>query len=383
MADGTKSAGGVLGNLPPWPRKPANNSVIAAEQAYRKRSGLPLLTEEDMAALRAGEPMPWEKGDGAPTGAAPAATAAAPPAPAQAAPAASAPVTAPPAAATASAGMTDQVKALLASYPKWSKSAVAAEQARRKRTGQPVLSDAEVSALLGEAPAAPAAAPAASAASQPAAPAAARVAAAAPAAPRPSVPQVARTGTAVKYVGTPAVGTSKAAAAGGVSSAGPRNTEVDQRRRRLVWTAVAAFLGAWFIAFFRFFLPRTLFEPSTVFKIGTESDYGLGIDEKWLQKYRIWVDRTPDRLFVIYARCTHLGCTPDWKPAENKFKCPCHGSGYDNEGVNFEGPAPRPMDRAHVEIAPDGQILVDTSRLFSWPKGQPSQFSDPGAYLPG
>src|SRR5438105_15209867 len=143
MSDGqTKTMSGVLGNLPPWPRKPANNSVIAAEQAYRKRSGLPLLTEEDMAALRAGEPMPWEKGDGAPTGAA--ATVAAPAAPAQAAPAASAPAAAPPAAAAASAGMTDQVKALLASYPKWSKSAVAAEQARRKRTGQPVLTDAEV-----------------------------------------------------------------------------------------------------------------------------------------------------------------------------------------------------------------------------------------------
>src|SRR2546430_2303957 len=101
------------------------------------------------------------------------------------------------------------------------------------------------------------------------------------------------------------------------------------------------------------------------------------------QKYRIWVDRTPDRIFVIYARCTHLGCTPDWKPSENKFKCPCHGSGYDSEGVNFEGPAPRPMDRAHVEEAPDGQILVDVSKLYQWPKGQPSQFDDDGAFLPG
>ncbi len=97
-----------------------------------------------------------------------------------------------------------------------------------------------------------------------------------------------------------------------------------------------------------FFLPRTLFEPPTVFKIGYPSDYALGVDTKWQQKYRIWVDRTPDRVFVIYARCTHLGCTPDWKASENKFKCPCHGSGYDSEGVNFEGPAPRPMDRAHL-----------------------------------
>ena len=59
---------------------------------------------------------------------------------------------------------------------------------------------------------------------------------------------------------------------------------------------VAAFLTAWFLAFFRFFLPRTLFEPATSFKIGYPADYGLGVDTKWQQKYRIWVDRTPDRI---------------------------------------------------------------------------------------
>jgi len=192
----------------------------------------------------------------------------------------------------------------------------------------------------------------------------------------------AKENSAASYVGSSAVGTSKAAASAGVAAVGPQDSTVNQQRRRLAWVSIAAFLTAWFLAFFRFFMPRVLFEPSTVFKIGYPSDYGLGIDTKWQQKYRIWVDRRPDRIFVIYARCTHLGCTPDWKPSENKFKCPCHGSGYDDEGINFEGPAPRPMDRAHIERAPDGQIQVDTSRLFQWPKGQPSHFNDDGAFLP-
>jgi cytochrome b6-f complex iron-sulfur subunit len=194
---------------------------------------------------------------------------------------------------------------------------------------------------------------------------------------------VAKSKEAASYVGTPAVGTSKAAAAAGLASVGPQQSEVNERRRRFVWCTVTGFLTAWFLAFLRFFLPRTLFEPPTVFKIGYPSDYALGVDTKWQQKYRIWVDRTPDRIFVIYARCTHLGCTPDWKASENKFKCPCHGSGYDSEGINFEGPAPRPMDRAHVDLAPDGQIVVDVSRLFQWPKGQPSHFNDPGSFLAG
>ena len=453
MADESAKSG-VLGHLPPWPRKALNNSVIGMEQAYRQRKGLPLLSDADVEALKAGQPMAWESGDG---GSAPVTASSAPPV---------APVAPPPPAATATsttaagnAALSDDVAKWVAEGRKWSKSTIAAEQARRGRKSLPALNDVEIAALLGEpvesvAAAAPASAPAAApvpAAPRPAAPSgpisadvakwvaegkkwskstiaaeqarrsrkslpalndaeitallgepaapaaapatsapAATPAAPAPAAPRPvaakaapasAAASVARTGTSTSYVGTPAVGTSRAAAAGGVASIGPEDSEVNQQRRRLAWSAVAAFLVAWFLAFFRFFLPRTLFEPATSFKIGYPEEYGLGVDTKFQQKYRIWVDRTPDRIFVIYARCTHLGCTPDWKPSENKFKCPCHGSGYDSEGINFEGPAPRPMDRAKVEIAPDGQILVDVSKLYQWPKGQPTQFNEDGAYL--
>lgn len=163
-----------------------------------------------------------------------------------------------------------------------------------------------------------------------------------------------------------------------------KKVEPNKLRRRIIWTAVWGYLAASFFMFLRFFFPRALFEPSAVHTIGFPSDFSLGVNEKYKQAYRIWVVKEPDRLFVIFARCVHLGCTPDWKPAENKFKCPCHGSGYTPEGINFEGPAPRPMDRAHVELDPTGQIIVDTSHLFMWDraKGGRDQFNDPGAYIP-
>src|SRR5580704_18471098 len=267
MADESANAG-VLGHLPPWPRNALNNSVIAMEQAYRQRKGLPLLSDADIEALKAGQPMAWESGNGG------------------SAPVAASPVPAPPppavvSAATSSAGLSEDVAKWVAEGRKWSKSTIASDQARRGRKGLPTLNDSEIAALLGE-PAAPAAAPAA-AAPTPAAPRAAAAAVTASAA-----SSVSRSGESTSYVGSPAVGTSRAAKAGGIASIGPEDNEVNQQRRRLVWSAVAAFLVAWFLAFFRFFLPRTLFEPATSFKIGYPEEYGLGVDTKFQQKYRIW-----------------------------------------------------------------------------------------------
>lgn len=174
------------------------------------------------------------------------------------------------------------------------------------------------------------------------------------------------------------------------AEAGPSQTpeaqaaakSINTGRRRIVWACIWGYLGVNFLMFLRFFFPRALYEPNTTFNIGFPSDFALGIDQRFLMTNRVWVVREPDRMFVIYARCTHLGCTPEWKPAENKFKCPCHGSGYDSEGVNFEGPAPRPMDRANVSLDPTGQITVDTSRLYvDDPRAGVNHFNDTGAYL--
>jgi cytochrome b6-f complex iron-sulfur subunit len=162
----------------------------------------------------------------------------------------------------------------------------------------------------------------------------------------------------------------------------PSSADAIKPRRRFVGFAIGGFLTTNFLMFLRFFFPRTIFEPKTVFKIGPPSAFSLGVDTRFQNSERIWVVRNPDRIFVIYARCTHLGCTPDWKEAENKFKCPCHGSGYDPEGRNYEGPAPRPMDRAKVEVDAEGQIVVDTSVLFKEERGKVSQFNQPSAFIP-
>src|ERR1700719_403797 len=181
---------------------------------------------------------------------------------------------------------------------------------------------------------------------------------------------------------SPASAASQGAKALSAADAKAAAKEVNTSRRRLVWACVWGYLGVNFLMFLRFFFPRALYEPNTVFSIGYPSDFDLGVNQQFLMSNRIWVIKEPDRLFVVFARCTHLGCTHEWKPSENKFKCPCHGSGYDAEAVNFEGPAPRPMDRAHVELDATGKIIVDTSRLYvDDPNAGVNHFNDPGAFI--
>ncbi len=127
----------------------------------------------------------------------------------------------------------------------------------------------------------------------------------------------------------------------------------------------------------RFMFPNVLNEPPQHFKAGLPGEYGMGVDERWKDRYGVWLVRTADDLvqhaagfYALIAVCTHLGCTPNYLAAEGKFKCPCHGSGFRLTGINFEGPAPRPLERAEVGLADDGQILVDKSRRFQFELGQ-------------
>jgi cytochrome b6-f complex iron-sulfur subunit len=147
----------------------------------------------------------------------------------------------------------------------------------------------------------------------------------------------------------------------------------------LAWTGFAAATAAGLTATARFLFPNVLFEPPTRFKAGAPDTYALGVDERWKEKYGIWIVRNQDSIYALVATCTHLGCTPNWLAAQKKFKCPCHGSGYYVSGINFEGPTPRPLERAEIEISPDdGQMVVDKAVRFLYERGQ---WSDPKAFI--
>ena len=145
------------------------------------------------------------------------------------------------------------------------------------------------------------------------------------------------------------------------------------------WVALAAALGGLASILGRFMFPNVLFEPVQKFKAGFVADYTIGdVDERWKDKYGIWIVRQEDLMYALITVCTHLGCTPNWLASQNKFKCPCHGSGFYISGINFEGPAPRPLERWAVFIGDDGQIVVDKSKKFQKELGQ---WDNPDSYI--
>ncbi len=139
----------------------------------------------------------------------------------------------------------------------------------------------------------------------------------------------------------------------------------------------------WVLGLARFMFPNVLTEPPTVFKVGFPSELGEGqVQTKFKAQFGVWiVESAYEGQMEIYALktvCTHLGCTPNWLEAEQKFKCPCHGSGFYKDGVNFEGPAPRPLERYAIRVADDGQLEVDKSQTFQEEMGQ---WSNPACFV--
>jgi cytochrome b6-f complex iron-sulfur subunit len=153
------------------------------------------------------------------------------------------------------------------------------------------------------------------------------------------------------------------------------------------WGAFAAVLGTGAIETVSFFFPRVRFQPPSTFRIGTPEEfvrsgesadvYGvLFVDERWKPSQRFFVVRERGRVYALSARCAHLGCTVNWFPDLRIFKCPCHGSEYHDNGANFAGPAPRPLDRFRIELNADGQLVVDTGIIYG-----PERFNIDGAFV--
>ncbi|MGH7176765.1 MAG: Rieske 2Fe-2S domain-containing protein [Tepidisphaeraceae bacterium] len=175
-------------------------------------------------------------------------------------------------------------------------------------------------------------------------------------------------------------------AAGAAAAA---SSKISRRSFNLALAAawgMLAITGMTFGAMFQaFFGPKVLKEPKKVWRVGRPDDFANpGVDEKFKRTpagsagfWLVNLQPNENKLVALSTICTHLGCIPNWLSSENKFKCPCHGSGYYITGVNFEGPTPRPLERHAIKID-EGYVYVDQSRVYRQELGE---WDDPESFV--
>src|ERR1700686_4662818 len=113
----------------------------------------------------------------------------------------------------------------------------------------------------------------------------------------------------VVKAGAPPAARPPAAVKPGAKSKGDSPEAPDKMRSRVIWGMIYGYLGINLLMFLHFFFPRALYEPNTVFNIGYPADFSLGIDQRYLMTNRAWAVPEPARIFIIFPRCTPLGCT--------------------------------------------------------------------------
>lgn len=82
------------------------------------------------------------------------------------------------------------------------------------------------------------------------------------------------------------------------------------------------------------------------------------IDDKPKGLSMMMLNRKGSSISVISTRCTHMGCEV-MPGSDGTFRCPCHGSEFDGNGLVINGPAARPLSFYEVKVTPEGEVLLN------------------------
>jgi Rieske Fe-S protein len=115
------------------------------------------------------------------------------------------------------------------------------------------------------------------------------------------------------------------------------------------------------IVFLRLPIPSTLKERTLV-RVGSPEQFPFNVFT-FVPERNIFIYRTREGFRALSALCPHLGCVVT--AHGSGFRCPCHGSMFDDQGTVLDGPSLQPLSWLKVGMAPDGQITVDMSERVS------------------
>ncbi|MBZ0166395.1 MAG: Rieske 2Fe-2S domain-containing protein [Candidatus Omnitrophica bacterium] len=129
-----------------------------------------------------------------------------------------------------------------------------------------------------------------------------------------------------------------------------------------MWSCAVAWLLA-FIGLAKFPLPALLPDISSVFKIGEIEEIPIG-SQKIFEDKKVVVMRDESGIRAVSLVCTHLGCIVS-ENGKGGWKCPCHGSKFDEKGNVTGGPAPKGLNWLEVSQLPSGKLVVNMDKIVS------------------
>ena len=146
--------------------------------------------------------------------------------------------------------------------------------------------------------------------------------------------------------------------------AGELKPEGRSRRRFIDWllgTSAGGLLLAVLYPAGRFLVPPPAGESAATSVTLTFTPGDIAVNSGRIFKFGdrpgIVVRTASGELKAFSATCTHLACIVQYRPDINHIWCACHNGHYDLNGVNIEGPPPRPLEEYVVNVRGD-QIVV-------------------------
>ena len=100
------------------------------------------------------------------------------------------------------------------------------------------------------------------------------------------------------------------------------------------------------------------------------------IRSDWASLGGFFLVREGNRVVAVSSTCTHRRVRLVASGDGRAFKCPRHGSVFQDDGRVTVGPATKPLPRFAIRVDERGHVLVDPSRRFGH-----SEWNDPGSYI--
>ncbi len=124
--------------------------------------------------------------------------------------------------------------------------------------------------------------------------------------------------------------------------------------------SITATLGFIVYPILRYIIPpkKTEAEPNFVIAGSTgELKANSGKIFRFGSKPGILINTKEGELKAFTAVCTHLDCTVQYREDFEHIWCACHNGHYDLNGINIQGPPPRPLTQFQVNVK-ENKIFV-------------------------